>query len=263
MNPSAPQPARDPYEVLPEAAPPPLPGDVKMAHSPDLLLEILTSDILTHSLNCVRQFGDFHFAISPRSSLEPLFTRLLTDPICRAIPWKKTHLWLADEQSVDPEDENSCWTLLSEYFGEHAGIPRAQQHRIEGITSGAAARYERELKSALEWRERGHDRLDCVLLAPGADGAVAGLTAASPGLRESTHLVAAVRSRHDLDHADRVTMTLPLINSARLIAIDLPDSDSQSLVPRMLDSRENSDRLPLKGVQPAGGIEIWYILREP
>lgn len=257
-----PQPARDPYDLLPPAALPKLPGEVKVEGSLEGLVETLCSDLLTHSLNCVRQFGDFHLAVTARRALEPVFTNLLIDPICRGIPWKKTHLWITDEHAEEADNADSAWALLSEYFGEHAGIPRAQQHRIEGVGERAAAAYERELKAALEWRERGQDRLDCVVLAPEEKGCVAGIVPGSPDVRENTRLVAAVRSSALRDIPDRVTMTLPLINSARLVGIFVPEANQKEIIGSVGAAQESVDRAPLRGIRPVGGIQVWYVARE-
>ena len=80
--------------------PPALPGEVIALKDPDEVLARLARDIVDHALQCVRKFGDFHIALSGGRTPFPLYTRLMTDPLYRALPWAKTHLWIVDERRV-------------------------------------------------------------------------------------------------------------------------------------------------------------------
>ena len=80
------------------------------------------------------------------------------------------------------------------------------------------ADYETHLREVLQWRQPGHDRLDFVLLGMGADGHTASLFPFNEALGETKRLVCGVTAPN-ADPPDRVTMTYPLINSARMIAV--------------------------------------------
>ena len=57
-------------------------------------------------------------------------------------------------------------------------------------------------------------------------------------------------------------MTLPLINSARLVGIFVPEANQKEIIGSVGAAQESVDRAPLRGIRPAGGIQVWYVARE-
>ncbi len=249
------------YELSIPAQAPNLPGEVVVADTVEELVERMSSDLLTHSLNCWRAFGDFHMAVSGGSTPAPFYRHLMTDPICRGVPWKKTHLWCVDERRVSVTDEKSNWRMIEDHFGVHSGIPRSQQHPMEALSDRIEHEYAKALRAALEWRERGQDRLDYVLLGLGADGHTASLFPHSPALSEDGRLIR-INSGPTVVPPDRVTMTLPLINSARFVAVMVTGEAKQEIVQRLAaNAHARIEDLPIRGVRPVGGILRWYLDR--
>lgn len=250
------------YDLAESVRAPNLPGDVVVADSIEELIERMSSDLLGHSLNCWRAFGDFHMALSGGSTPAPFYRHLMTDPICRGIPWKKTHLWCVDERRVSFDDEKSNWRMIEDHFGAHSGIPKVQQHPMDALSEKVEYEYAKALRSALEWRERGQDRLDYVLLGLGADGHTASLFPHSPALIEDTRLIR-INSGPTVVPPDRVTMTLPLINSARLVAVMVTGEAKQEIVKRLsANGHASVSDLPIRGVRPHGGVLRWYLDRD-
>lgn len=249
------------YDLAQSIAAPHLPGEVVVCDTVEELVERMSSDLLAHSLNCWRAFGDFHMAVSGGSTPVPFYRHLMTDPICRGIPWKKTHLWCVDERRVSIDDERSNWRMIEDHFGEHSGIPRSQQHPMEALSHHVERQYERLLRSALEWRERGQDRLDYILLGVGTDGHTASLFPRSPALIEQHRLIC-INSGETVVPPDRVTMTLPLINSARFVAVMVTGEGKQEIVRRLsTNGHATVLDLPIRGVRPLGGTLCWYLDR--
>lgn len=163
------------YDLAEALTPPDLPGRATAATTTEGLYERMASDLLTHSLNCVRAFGDFHLALACSPALEGFYRHLMIDPLCRGIPWKRTHLWLAHEEKVaDPEADGPCWLTVRELIGLHAGIPLSQQHAVDLSVREPGRAYQGALRAALEWRERGQDRLDYVALSLEPGGGISG-----------------------------------------------------------------------------------------
>ena len=193
--------------------PPKLPGHVVARQHPDDVLTHVASDLLEHSLQCVRKFGDFHMALSGGHTPFPLYERLMTDPLYRGFPWAKTHLWIVDERRVSFDDDLSNWKHIREIFENHSGIPTNQMHPIQATLDDADVLYEKELQEALGWREKGHDRLDYVMLGMGARWPHRQSLSqfVGPGRRRPTHdpefrthRGAPGPSEHDLQAAQRV-----------------------------------------------------------
>lgn len=239
---------------------PDLPGSVVVRQTADELIDVAASDLMSQAVACVRAFGDFHLALSGGSTPEPLYQRLMYDPLYRSLPWKRTHLWIVDERRVAPTDDQSNFKMIRETLVEHADIPREQVHPIDALAPDADLQYERALREHLEWREKGHDRLDCVLLGMGADGHTASLFPRSPALVSApAGRLVLLNEGPSVTPPDRVTMTLELINASRFIAILVTGERKRSTVARVVTGRESVADLPILGVRPLAGEQRWYL----
>lgn len=242
----------------PLPAAPALPGAVVVAATADELIDKLAADLVIHAINCVRQFGDFHLALSGGSTPEPLYERLMYDPNYRRLPWRRTHLWIVDERCVPFEDEQSNYRMIHETIVDHADIPPDQVHPIPVGSDTPDVEYEKELREALGWRERGQDRLDYVLLGMGTDGHTASLFPATEPLSEANRLVR-LNFTDSAEPHERVTLTFPTINASRFIAVLITGEKKASVIERLATGNASVDDLPIKGVQPINGELRWYL----
>lgn len=250
---------REGYSLVDDAiSAPALPGSAVTARTVDRLIDLLAADLLVHAVNCVRTFGDFHLALSGGSTPQPLYERLMYDPAYRSLPWRRTHLWIVDERRVPFEDARSNFKMIDETIVDHADIPREQVHPIFAMSDSADAEYEKTLRETLAWREKGHDRLDFVLLGMGADGHTASLFPHSPALREGERLVR-INAGPTVTPPNRVTMTYPLINASRVVAVMVTGASKAAMVQRVALGHESCEDIPIKGVRPVGGELRWYL----
>jgi 6-phosphogluconolactonase len=227
----------------------------------DDLIDAAAADLFFHAHNCVRTFGDFQLALSGGSSPEPLYRRLMYDPQLRDLPWKRTHLWVVDERRVPFDDDRSNFKMIRDTLVFQSDIPREQVHPINAMSPTADSEYEQELRSVLEWREKGHDRLDYVLLGLGEDGHTASLFPHSPALDARGRLVL-INEGPTVTPPGRVTMTFELINAARFIGVYAPGAKKRGAVARLVAGGESVADLPISGVAPIGGELRWYLDRE-
>lgn len=256
-----PRPSRPqrPYDVeAPVPAGPPLPGQVVVAEDVDRLLDLLTAELIVHAKACVRRFGDFELALSGGSTPKPFYERLMYDPDARQIPWARTHLWQVDERAVPADDERCNFRLLKETIVDHSGIPPAQVHAMDGLSETADADYEAQLKEVLQWRERGEDVLDFVLLGMGDDGHTASLFPHSEVLAEQERLVASVTVPF-AEPPQRVTLTYPALNAARFIAVLVTGTGKAEAIRRVARGEDSLEILPIKGIRPARGELKWFL----
>lgn len=266
------------YDLLPTPSTPDLPGTVVVRHEADAVIDAVASDLVIHATNCVREFGDFHLALSGGSTPLPLYRRLMYDPNYRGLPWTKTHLWIVDERRVDFSDDRSNFKAISELIVDHSGIPQGQVHPIFATAEHADAEYEAVLRETLGWRPKGHDRLDFVLLGMGGDGHTASLFPHSPALVESTGTAGTsdrlvrINDGPTVTPPDRVTMTLPLLNASRFLALMVVGESKQAALARVAKAHahgktgldrgtapDNADSLPVLGLAPVGGELRWYL----
>jgi 6-phosphogluconolactonase len=259
-QPNPPRPDRDRAYDLEEQVlvGPPLPGEVIVAETADKLIDLIAAEIVVHAKACVRQFGDFELALSGGSTPQPLYERLMYDPDCRQLPWVRTNLWLVDERAVPFNDPRSNFRMINETIVEHSGIPAEQVHPIMAASETADIEYEAKLREVLQWRERGDDRLDFVLLGMGSDGHTASLFPFNEVLQETESLVRRV-TVPAADPPQRVTMTYPLINAARVVAVMVTGPTKAEAVQRLAGGRESREALPIKGVRPVNGVLKWFL----
>lgn len=250
-----------PLEVSHQPRKPKLPGTVVVRSFVDDVIDSIASDLFLHARNCVRTFGDFHLAVSGGGTPEPLYQRLMYDPAFRELPWKRTHLWIVDERRVPHEDDRSNFKMIRETLVIHSDIPREQVHPINAMSDTADEEYERELRETLAWREKGHDRLDFVVLGMGSDCHTASLFPHSPALAARDRLVV-MNSGPTVTPPDRVTMTFELINASRFIGVLVTGSPKREAVERVVNrggGQLTEQDLPILGVRPLGGELRWYL----
>jgi 6-phosphogluconolactonase/glucosamine-6-phosphate isomerase/deaminase len=233
-----------PYELAPGRPRPDLPEWAVIGESAADAADAAASDLFLHALNCVRTFGDVHLAFCGGRSPVQLYRTLMLDPQYRAFPWKRAHLWVVSEPHQGPRAER----LLRELIVMHSDLPDDQFHPMP-TGPGAARAYEAELREHLGWRERGHDRLDYVLLGVGPDGSTAGLT---PG--EPDHGPALVAEAGRL-HERHLTMSLSFINAARLVAVLALGEGKRPAV----RARLQAGPTPAAQLKPIAGHLRWYL----
>ena len=250
---------RSAYELdVPELIPPDLPGDVIAIEDADDLIDRVAAELVLHAENCVRQFGDFHLALSGGPLQEPLYERLMYDPNYRRLPWRRVHLWIVDEPSVPLGDSRSQFRMIDETIVDHSGIPAEQVHPIYATSDEADVQYTLKMQEILSFRPKGHDRLDYVLLNVGVDGHVAGLFPGTQAVGEPVKPMR-INVHEAVDPPRWVTMTLPIINAARLVAVLATGAETADVVRRLSLRRENAETLPVAGIKPMEGELRWYV----
>lgn len=258
----------NPYSVEHAPEPPALPGVVLVRPDVDAVVDAIATDLLFQAHACVREFGDFHLALSGGSTPEALYRRLMYDPQYRALPWARTHLWIVDERAVPEDHEKSNFRMIGGWIVDHSDIPRSQVHpmrpvRPDGSRDPHAARdYERELQEHLGWREKGHDRLDFTLLGMGADCHTASLFPRSPAQDEDRALVA-WNNGPTVVPPERLTMTYRLINASRCVGVMVTGEGKRGAIARVVrahrDRAEGVGEVPILGVAPVAGELRWYL----
>ena len=253
-----------PIELEPLPVKPLLPGSVVVRATEDEVIDAIAADLFLQANACVRAFGDFHLALSGGSTPEPLYQRLMYDPAYRSLPWKRTHLWIVDERRVPFEDERSNFTMIRETIVDHSDIPPEQVHPMFALSPTADNDYEAQLREHLGWRDKGHDRLDFVVLGMGTDGHTASLFPKSPALGAKDRLVVLNEGPGATPPA-RVTMTLSMLNASRFAGVLVMGEKKRATVARVaaaaMDRPLPIADLPVLGIRPLAGELRWYLDR--
>ena len=160
-------------------------------------------------------------------------------------------LWLGDERVVPPEDERSNLRLARESLYDR--LPEERRPRLMPIDTslghdGAAAAYESLLRETLG----NHPRLDFALLGLGPDGHTASLFPGKPALQENQRLAVGVPEAGMEPQVPRVTLTLPLFNTAREVVFLIAGADKASAVRRAFGDPPDP-AAPAAHVRPGAG----------
>lgn len=120
--------------------------------------------------------------------------------------WTGVELWWGDERCVPPDDERSNYDLARRALLD--GVSVGAVHRIRGELGReeGARLYDEELDPV--------ERFDLVLLGLGSDGHVASLFPEQPTLDVTDRRAIGAEARLE-PYVDRITLTLPMLRSAR------------------------------------------------
>ncbi|MBM2811351.1 MAG: 6-phosphogluconolactonase [Chloroflexi bacterium] len=204
----------------------------------------------------IAQRGRFIVAISGGTTPRRLFELLAVSP---GIDWARCHIFWADERMAPSDDVISNFRLGWDALLSRVPIHSEQMHRVPteiGDASAVAASYQATLLGSLSLGLFDRPRFDLVLLGLGADGHIASLFPGCSSLREERRLVVSSPPGALPPPVDRVTMTLPVINSARAIAFLVTGSDKADVLSRAL--RGDAD-LPASRVGPSDGVLRWFV----
>ncbi len=188
----------------------------------------------------------------------PFYEQLMTDPRARGFPWARTHLWMVDERCVPFDHEKSNWRQIEEILVEASDIPKEQIHPMHAYLPDADTQYEKELRDTLGWRERGHDRLDFVLLGMGDEGHTASLFPHSAAQDAMDRLVVFNRGSTVVP-PDRLTMTYGLLNASRFIAPLVLGTGKAAMLARIAKKVDDFHEVPILGIAPLAGELKWFI----
>lgn len=146
--------------------------------------------------------------------------------------WSRTEVWWSDERCVPPDDDLSNYALAKRTLLDRLERDPRAVHRIKGELGKeeAAADYERELDDTV---------FDLELLGLGKDGHVASLFPNAPTLRERRRVLPAEPGLEPF--VDRVTLSIPALNSARAIVFAVSGADKAEAARRAFASEPSPD----------------------
>ena len=170
------------------------------------------------------------------------------------VHWSGATLWFGDERCVPPDDELSNYrmakeALLDRLHSADDGGPDVKRIPAERGPNAGAEDYERELRETL-----GEElpRLDVVLLGLGPDAHVASLFPGQPTLEVQGRLAVGVDEAGHEPYVPRVSLTLPVINSARSVVFLVSGEGKSDAVARAF-GHEPDPAAPASRVRPHSG----------
>jgi len=199
-------------------------------------------------------------ALSGGSTPKPFYEFLAQNNRFPTFPWAATHVWVVDERRVAQDDDRNNFRMIDRALAGQVAIPKDQIHPIPVLADEPAEAYEQLLLTAFGSNET--PRLDFVLLGMGNDAHTASLFPGSPALTVHNKLIAN-NLGPQVTPPPRVTMTYPLLNAARHIAVLVVGTGKIAAlrnVNQQLNSGDpNPQKLPITGIRPTDGQFTWYL----
>ncbi len=204
----------------------------------------------------------FSLALSGGGTPRRLFEILAGEAV--SIDWEKVHIFWGDERFVPADDPSSNFGFAVETLLERIDIPDENIHRVrvEAPTSSRAAElYEDEIRGFFGIPGTGLPEFDLVLLGLGVDGHIASIFPGDPVIDEKERWVCAVNAPPGIEPAERVTLTLPVLNAARNVFFLVSgDSKSDLLNDILFTGRMAADQYPAFKISPGESL-VWYVDR--
>lgn len=242
--------------------------ELRVHESLDELSTDLADYISEISEASVKERGVFVIALSG-GSLISLMGKLCEAPYIKTVDWVKWYIFWADECVVPKSHTDSNYKLTKEGLLPKVPIVPSHVHSINDSVSAeqAALDYEFVIRQLVKARVINvSDISDCpkfdlVLLSMGPDGHVASLFPNHLALDEKNEWVTFITDSPK-PPPERITFTLPVINSASNVGIVASGADKSEAVRFAIDGVGlESTSSPAGMVRPSDGKLVWLLDR--
>ncbi|XP_061871527.1 6-phosphogluconolactonase [Colius striatus] len=199
--------------------------------------------------------GRFTLGLSG-GSLVQILARDLPAAAAAAAP-SRWLLALCDERLVPAEHPESSGGAYAAQLLPRLPGPGPALLRVAPALppAAAAADYEQQLRQAFPGQDV--PVFDLLLLGLGPDGHTCSLFPGHPALQETEKLVVAVTDSPK-PPPQRVTLTLPVLNAARAVAVVATGQAKGPVLKRILEGEED-EPLPAARVRPRSGRLLWLL----
>jgi 6-phosphogluconolactonase len=191
--------------------------------------------------------------LSGGSTPRPVYERLASLP---GIQWDKLIITFGDERCVPPDHRDSNYAMVRAALLDRAGIPTENVLRMKGEMQPdeAALDYERQLDDLASRLGRTSISYDLLLLGIGDDGHTASLFPGTTALSVTIRRV--VENYVPKLSSYRLTLTLPFINTSKLIFFLMNDPKKSGILEEVL---RGTEKYPAAHVKPRDGSIFWYV----
>ena len=198
----------------------------------------------------------FNIAISGGRTPIPLFRLLASAEWAQRIVWEKTALYLVDERCASTDHPKNHYRIARDELLSRVHCTRFYRIKGEDNPVKAAEDYEALLKDHFCLIPGEFPCFDCILLGVGNGGHTASIFPGSSAMLEKERLV--VDQYDKEDRTSRITMTMPVFNSARCCIIMASGKEKHHVLETALNLMAEPV-LPAQMVRPVSGSLCWII----
>lgn len=200
--------------------------------------------------------GRFVVALSGGSTPKRLFEILAEPEFRNAVPWDRVIVFWGDDRAVGPDHEWSNYRLAYETLLAHAPVLEKNVYRIVGEQGAQRAAEDMRRNMVNIFGDQGAPRFDLVLQGMGGDGHTASLFPGTPEL-ESTDWVVPVIDPPADPKVDRVTLTFPVLNAARVALFLAAGVGKRKILNEIINDPTAPERYPAARLQAEK--TLWYV----
>ncbi|XP_047322003.1 probable 6-phosphogluconolactonase 1 [Impatiens glandulifera] len=246
-------------------------AELRIHENLDELRRDLADYIADLSETSVKHRGAFAIALSG-GSLIGLLRKLCEAPYNKTVDWSKWYIFWADERLVSKTHVDSNYKLAKDRFLSKVPVVPSHVHSINDTVSAekTAENYEFVIRQLVRTRLiavsdiSDSPKFDLILLGMGSDGHVASLFPNHPILEEDNDQWVTYITDSPEPPPERITFTLPVINSASNVAVVVAGADKAQAVHLSIDDDDDDNdvhghKLPSKLVKPTKGKLVWFL----
>ena len=237
------------------------PAEVRTLATPQELFAAAAEEVIHAANDAVAKRGRFAIALSGGSTPKSLNTLLATNAR-NSLPWDRMFFFFGDERHVPPTDPESNYGMAEETLLSKVPVPKTNVFRVPAENpdaAAAAAEYDQMLRKFFALSPGEFPRFDLILLGMGPDGHTASLFPGTTALQEKSRLV--VANWVEKFKTDRITLTLPVLNTARCVVFLVSGTEKAAALHEVLETDASGEQYPSKLVHPADGSLIWLVDR--
>lgn len=210
--------------------------------------------------DAIRENGRFTVALSGGSTPVELYKLLSSEEFISKLDWEKIFFFFTDERDVSPASNQSNFKMVNELLFKPLKISKPQIFRwqTEIINAvGIAEQYEKYIRKFFKMPGEGIPSFDLCLLGLGDDGHTASLFPHTKALTETKAL--AVANIVKKLKVFRLTLTFPVINSAKNIWFLVSGDQKAKMVLNVLEGEYEPEKFPAQAVKPIDGKLSWFM----
>ena len=200
-----------------------------------------------------------HVALSGGSTPITFFKKLAENDFNESIKWKNVRFFWVDERCVPPDHPDSNYGITRDVLFRYIDIPSGNIFRIYGEETPEieAERYAKIIQDTLPTNQNGLPCFDWILLGIGEDGHTASLFPNTDALKFTDKMCDV--TTHPQSGQKRITLTLPVINSARRISFLVTGKSKSNIVAVVWNKKKNKYKYPAGLVAPTSGLLEWLL----
>lgn len=200
------------------------------------------------ALQAVEARGRFTIALSGGSTPRRLFEILADTPFREEMPWEHIVVFWGDDRAVGPDHEWSNYKLAHDTLLSHVPVPVENVYRVSG-EDGAKAGAQKMIEDLkVVFGDADIPQFDLVLQGMGGDGHTASLFPGTETL-DATDWVVPVFDPPANPAVDRVTLTFPVLNAARVALFLAAGEGKRSKLSEIMNDPTAWDRYPAARVE--------------